>query len=145
MAKKTPTPPAGFQASVTTEETLVRVGLSGAASTSDVRQLRQARAQTESSHLPILLADDGITYMDTVAYGALVQWALAVRNRNISWVLAGHAPGAGRAFQMAGLDPTEYIYPTEDAARAALDRGEAGQRCAVPRMNGLAIEGLRPK
>lgn len=130
--------------SVSEEEGLIRFGLSGAAFIQEAQAIRGARDRYQESNLPILVVDDGLTTMDTVAYGSLVQWAHAVRNRNIGWVMATPLPIAGRMFQMAGLDPEELLYVSEEAARKALDRGRAGSR--VTNVSGaLALEGLRRK
>ena len=145
MAKQEPQPITGLSVVVLQEEGLVRVGLSGEASIRNVQQIRLARAHFETSTLPILVVDDGLTYIDTVVYGALAQWAHQTRNRSVCWVMATSGGGAGRMFQMAGFNPADVLYPSEEEARKALDRGRPGQRVSVPSRGALALEGLRPK
>ena len=105
---------------VSRETDLWRITLQGEASMSDVPRIRSARAQTETDTVPVLVVDDGILSVDTVAYGALVQWAQATRNRNVGWATTLGLETAGRMFQMAGLPVAETMFPSEEAARQAL-------------------------
>ncbi|HEY3266831.1 MAG TPA: STAS domain-containing protein [Armatimonadota bacterium] len=143
MGTKKDRPLAPFALTSTEEEQLFRVGLIGEVTSTDAPALRRARMRHEATSLPALIVDDGVTFMDAVAYGALVQWAAATRNRNVGWAFATQADGAGRAFQMAGLNPREYLFATEEAARAVLDRGSSGQRVLKHAPSSLALDGLR--
>jgi anti-anti-sigma regulatory factor len=145
MAAKKHTVADELKITVSEEPDLIRFGLSGSAFIHEAQAIRDARDRYQTSNLPVLVVDDGLTTVDTVAYGALVQWAFAVRNRNIGWVMATPLPIAGRMFQMAGLIPEEVLYVSEDAARKALDRGHAGMRVANVTGGVMAIEGLRRK
>lgn len=145
MASKQQPVSNGLQITVLEEANLIRVGLSGEASMREVPGIRSVQGRLESSQLPVLVVDDGLTFVDTVAYGSLVQWAQAVRNRNVGWVMATTQVTAGRMFHMGNLNPQEVLHTSEDAARKALDRGKAGQRVAVVSRQSLAIEGLRHK
>ncbi|HEY3414673.1 MAG TPA: hypothetical protein VGM51_16660 [Armatimonadota bacterium] len=145
MASKRPPTIEEFRVTVVEEPGLIRVGLAGPASAAGAARIRGARDSVSGSSLPILVVDDGLAEMDTVTYGALVQWALAVRNRNIGWILATHLQTAGRMFQIAGLNPEEHVQALEESARKALDRGRAGQRVTAASPHAMALEGLRRK
>lgn len=145
MASKKPQTIEEFRVTVEEETSLIRVGLAGPASIAEAHSIRVARASINESNLPILVVDDGLTHVDTVAYGALVQWAHAVRNRNIGWVMATQLQTAGRMFQMANLNPEQLLHATEESARKALDRGRAGQRVTTVSAHALALDGLRRK
>jgi anti-anti-sigma regulatory factor len=144
-SQKTEPPPEGFRITVSRETDLWRICIAGHATMKDVARIRAARAQTETDTVPVLVVDTGVASIDTVAYGALAQWAQATRNRNVGWATNLALETAGRMFQMAGLPVAETVYPTEEAARQALDRGRAGLRVVKTSPGALALDGLRRK
>lgn len=145
MPKKQTWTPDGFVITASRETGLWRITIAGHATMKDAAGIRSVRAQTETDTLPVLLVDAGVLSIDTVAYGAIVQWAQATRNRNVGWATNLALETAGRMFQMAGLPVAETLYPTEEAARQALDRGRAGLRVVKTSAGALALDGLRRK
>jgi anti-anti-sigma regulatory factor len=134
-----------FRVTVTEEAALVRFGLAGKASMREAKEIRRICESYAACNLPMLIVDDGLTFVDTVSYGALVQWAQSVRNRNVGWVMTTSLGTAGRMFQMGNLSPEEVLHTSEDAARKALDRGRAGHRVSTSAGGILALDGLRLK
>lgn len=145
MAAKKQSTAENLLISVSEETDLIRFGLSGEAFIREAPLIREARERFSGSTLPVLVVDEGLSVVDTVAFGSLVQWAHAIRNRNIGWVMVTPLPIAGRMFQMAGLNPEELIYTSEEAARKALDRGRAGTRVTNVSGSAMALDGLRRK
>lgn len=135
--------PAGFSIQITEEEALIRLGLSGPATAPFVSALRDAHQRLRLESRAILLVDDGLSALDTVAYGALVPWAASHRAAGFPWLLVTRMNGAGRMFQLAGLPSQEIVFRSEEEARASCIRRDPPD--PVPDASSLAIEGLRPQ